>query len=66
MVVAENGDLEKGTAALAVLAQEEAIRTNYIKHRIDRSRDSPTCRMCGFKGETVNHVIFESSKLAQK
>ena len=66
MVVAKNGDLKKGTEALIVAAQEQAIRTNYVKHHIDKSRDLPTCRMCGEKGETVNHIICECSKLAQK
>ena len=47
-------------------AQEQAIRTNYVKHHIDKSRDSPSCRMCGEKGETVSHIICECSKLAQK
>ena len=62
----QNGDLKKGTEALLMAAQEQAIRTNYVKHHIDKSRDSPTCRMCGEKGETVSHIICECSKLAQK
>ena len=62
----KNGDLKKGTEALIMVAQEQAIRTNYVKHHIDKSRDSSTCRMCGEKGETVNHIICECSKLAQK
>ena len=62
----KNGDLKKGTEALIMAAQEQAIRTNYVKHHIDKSRDSPSCRMCGEKGETVSHIICECSKLAQK
>ena len=50
MIVAKNGDLKKGTEALIMAAQEQAIRTNYVKHHIDKSRDSPSCRMCGEKG----------------
>ena len=38
----QNGDLKKGTEALFMAAQEQAIRTNYVKHHIDKSRDSPT------------------------
>ena len=37
----KNGDLKKGTEALIMAAQEQAIRTNYVKHHIDKSRDSP-------------------------
>ena len=66
MVVVKNGDLKKGTGALIMAAQEQAIRTNYVKHHIDKSRDSPTCRMCGEKEETVNHIICECGKLAQE
>ena len=62
----KNGDLKKGTEALIMAAQEQVIRTNCVKHHIDNSRDSPTCRMCGEKGETVNHIICECSKLAHK
>ena len=28
--------------------------------------DSPLCRLCGEKGETINHIISECNKLAQK
>ena len=62
----KNGDLKKGTEALLMAAQEQAIRTNYVKHHIDKSRDSPSCRMCGEKGETVSLIICECSILAQK
>ena len=56
------GDLKAGTEALLCAAQEQAIRTNYIKHHIDRSVDSPLCRLCGKRGETVQHVICECEK----
>lgn len=60
------GDLKVGTEALLCAAQEQAIRTNYVKHKIDRSVESPLCRLCGKRGETVQHVICECEKLAQK
>ena len=41
------GDVEVETGALLCSAQEQALRTNYIKHHIDKSIDSPMCRMCG-------------------
>ena len=31
-----------------------------------KSNDNPLCRLCGKRGETVHHVIFECEKLAQK
>ena len=36
-----------GTEALLCAAQEQAIRTNYIIHHIDKSNDNPLVRLCG-------------------
>ena len=47
-------------------AQEQAIRTNYIKYHIDKTSDSPLCRLCGKNGEKVQHITSGSEKLAQK
>ena len=54
------------TEALISSAQEQAIRTNNNKFYIDKTKDSPLCRMCGERNETVSHTISECSKLAQK
>ena len=59
-------DLKVETEALLCAAQEQAIRTNYVKHHIDKSIDNPLCRMCGKRGESVQHIISECEKLAQK
>ena len=59
-------DLKVETEALICAAQEQALRTNYVKYHIDRSAESPLCRLCGTKGESVNHIISECSYLAQK
>ena len=53
------GDLKIQTEALLCAAQEQAIRTNYIKHRVDKSSDYPLCRMCGKRGATVHHIVSE-------
>ena len=60
------GDLKVGTEALLCTAQEQAIRTNYIKYHIDKTSDSPMCRLCGKKGESVQHMTSGCEKLAQK
>ena len=49
---------------MILAAQGQALRTNYLKFRIDHSCVSRKCRMCGDKDETVWHVIGECSKLA--
>jgi hypothetical protein len=40
------GDLKSETESLICAAQEQALRTNYIKFKIDESVESPACRMC--------------------
>ena len=60
-----NGDLKGCTEALVCSAQEQALRTNYTKHYIDKTNDTPLCRMCSDKGETVSHLASECAKLAQ-
>jgi len=47
-------------------AQEQALRTNYVKHEIDKTSECPLCRMCGERGETVQHIICGCKKLAQR
>ena len=47
-------------------AQNSAIRTNHIKTRIDKTQQNSKCRLCGDRDETINHIISECSKLAQK
>ena len=47
-------------------AQNSVIRTNHIKARIDKTQQNYKCRLCGERDETINHMISECSKLAQK
>ena len=47
-------------------AQNSAIRTNHTKRRLDKTQQNNKCRLCGDKDETINHLISECSKLAQK
>ena len=59
-------DLKIPSKALICSAQEQAIRTNYVKYHIDKSVDSASCRICGETGKTISHIVSECSKLAQK
>ena len=54
------------TDAMLGAAQEQAIQTNYVKHKIDKIAQSPLCRMCGKKNERISHIVSECEKLAQK
>ena len=59
-------DLKIGTEELLCAAQEQAIRTNYVKHHIDKTSESPLCRLCGKKCESVQHLVCGCETLAQK
>ena len=52
--------------SLRKAAQSNAITTNHIKARTDKMQQNIKCRLCGDRDETINHIISECSKLAQK
>ena len=61
------GNLKRETESLLIAAQDNAIRTNHIKARIDKTqKKNNKCRLFGDIDETINHIIRECSKLAQK
>ena len=59
-------DLKGSTEALICCAQEQSIRANYIKCNIGKTGESPLCRVCGTRYETISHLVSECGKLAQK
>ena len=46
--------------------QDQALRTNHVKHRIDKQDVSPMCRLCRQREGAISHVVAECSILAQK
>jgi len=62
----KKSDLKVETEALIFAAQEQALRINYVKFNIDKSVDSPLCRMCNQKGEIINHILSECKMLTKK
>ena len=62
----QKSNLKSCTEALICNAQEQALQTNYIKFRYDKTIDSPLCKMCGNKNKTVLHIVSECSMLAQR
>ena len=53
----KKGDLKIETESLLCAAQEQSLRTNYLKFYINKTANSPLCRMCGNKGKTVQHNL---------
>ena len=59
-------DLKKETEGMILAAQDQALRTNYIKCKIDKvPGTSPLCRLCRKHNETVDHILNGCPKLAQ-
>ena len=59
-------NFKRETESLLIATQDIAVRTNHIKARIDKTQQNSKCRLCGDRDETINHIISECSKLAQK
>ena len=60
------GNLKRETESLLIATQDNTIRTNHIIARIDKTQQNSKYRLCGYRDETINHIISEYSKLAQK
>ena len=52
----QNGDLKKETESLKMAAQNQSIRTNLVKARIDKSQGDFLCRMCRKVAESIDHI----------
>ena len=59
-------NLKGCTEGLIFSAQEQALRTNYVKLHIDKTGESPLCRICRVENETASHNVSECNMLAQK
>ena len=61
----KRGTLKRQTESLIIAAQDQALRTNYRKAKIEHTTNIATCRLCKEKDETVSHLTSECSKIAQ-
>ena len=53
------GNFKRETESLLRAAQNNAIRTNHIKSRIDKTQQNSKCRLWGDRDETINHIISD-------
>ena len=49
-----------------MVAQNQSIRTNLVKARIDKSQGDSLCRVCRKVDESIDHIVSCCSKLAHK
>ena len=61
----KNGYLKKETKGFVMAAQDQAIRTNAIKARIDKTSSDSKCGLCKVKEKTIDHLVSSCSKIAQ-
>ena len=62
----QNGGLKRDTESLIVAAQNQSIRANLVKAKIDKSQGDSLCRVCRKVEESIYHIDSGCSKLAQK
>ena len=65
-MLVRKGNIKRETESLLIAAQFNAVRTNHIEARIDKTQQNYRYILCGDRDETINHIINESSKFAQK
>ena len=58
-------DLTLQTKALIFAAQEQALKTNWVKQNIGKTALLSLHGFCGIHIETVNHIVSGCEKLAQ-
>ena len=61
-----DGSIKRETESLILAAQEQAIRTNAIKAKIDKTQAESMCRLCGKVDETVRHIVCEMPYIGTK
>ena len=62
----QNGDLKRETESFIVATQNQSIRANLVKVKIDKRQGGSLCRVCRNVDESIDHIVGGCSKLAQK
>ena len=58
--------MKRETESLIVAAQNQSIRINLVKVKIDKNLGDSLCRMCRKVDESIDHIVSCCNKLAQK
>ena len=64
--IPKKGNIKREIESLLIVAKNNAIRTKYVKAKIDKSEQNSRYRLSGNRDKKINHIIGERSKLAQK
>ena len=58
--------MKRETESPIVAAQNQSIRANLVKAKIDKRQEDSLCRVCRKADESIDHIVSGCSKLAQK
>ena len=58
--------MKRETECVIVAAQNQSIRKNLVKAKIDKSQGDSLCRVCRKVDESIDHIVSGCSKLAQE
>ena len=61
-----NGNFKREKKTIQIATQNNAIKNNQFKARIDNTQQNCKCRLCSDRDETINYIISECSILGQK
>jgi hypothetical protein len=57
--------LKFGTESMMVVAQDQAVSTNYFKNKVLKEKIDSKCRLCKQHEETIDHLISGCPILAK-
>ena len=58
--------MKKETESLSIAAQNQVIRTNLVKSKIDANQEYSLCRLCNMANESIVHVVCGCGKLQKQ
>ena len=58
--------MKRETESHIVAAQNQSIKTNLVKAKIDKSQEVSLCKVRRNVDESIDHIVSGCSKLAQK
>ena len=58
--------MKRETESLIVAAQNQSIRPNLVKARIDKNQGDSLCRVCRKVDESTDHIVRDCSNLHRR
>ena len=58
--------MKKETESLIIVVQNQSIRAKLVEEKIDKSQKDTLCRLCKKADDSIDRVVSDCNKLAQK